>query len=349
MSPGTLCPWLGTCQVFGGYLLADTGAGLGVWPRVRACLPSRQQPAQQAGCNLIGKQAATCSASRLQPGREAGSRLQPAGRAGSRLQHTACYPLGKQVAACYPLGKQVAACYLLGEQVTGFSLLGEQVSGCYLLGEQVTGCYLLTEQIAAFQLLAKQVTGCYLPGKQVAAGNLLGQQFTGCNLLAKQFAGCNLLGKQVAASNCFTAMQPVGERPAIMQTGVRRNSSDRSVQQVLTCQTDPPNESDSSNLPVQRVTLVGQTCPTSEHVGQLFQPDDSLDMSAQLLRAGWTSTSDIWLARAVRLAGPTTRRTAPLDLEMSWAVRQVSDTGHQQVGSTTCRTTSSDNWSDGPV
>ncbi|PLW51614.1 hypothetical protein PCASD_00472 [Puccinia coronata f. sp. avenae] len=24
MSPGTLCPWAGTCQVSGGYLLADT-------------------------------------------------------------------------------------------------------------------------------------------------------------------------------------------------------------------------------------------------------------------------------------------------------------------------------------
>ncbi|PLW41576.1 hypothetical protein PCANC_17443 [Puccinia coronata f. sp. avenae] len=94
---------------------------------------------------------------------------------------------------------------------------------------------------------------------------------------------------------------------------------------VVTCRTDPPNKSDLSNLPVQQVTLVGlalvgQTCPTSEHVGQLVRPDDPSDMSAQLVRTGWTSTSDKWLARAVRLAGPITRRTAPLDLERSWAV-----------------------------
>ncbi|PLW52192.1 hypothetical protein PCANC_10295 [Puccinia coronata f. sp. avenae] len=101
---------------------------------------------------------------------------------------------------------------------------------------------------------------------------------------------------------------------------------------VLTCQTGPPDESDSSNVPVQRVTLVGlalvgRTCPTSEHVGQLVRPDDPSDMSARLVRTGRTSTSNKYLARAVRLASPTTCRTAPLDLETSWAVRQVVEPG----------------------
>ncbi|PLW18689.1 hypothetical protein PCANC_12556 [Puccinia coronata f. sp. avenae] len=75
----------------------------------------------------------------------------------------------------------------------------------------------------------------------------------------------------------------------------------------------------------------------SEHVGQLVQPDDPLDMSAQLVGTGRTSTSNIWSARAVRLAGPNTCRTAPLDLETSWAVRQVVEPGcsrtHQAGGS----------------
>ncbi|PLW38928.1 hypothetical protein PCASD_11702 [Puccinia coronata f. sp. avenae] len=96
-----------------------------------------------------------------------------------------------------------------------------------------------------------------------------------------------------------------------MQTDVCRNSSDRSVRRVLTCRTDPPDESDLSNLPVRRVTLVrlalvGRTCPTSEHVGQLVRPDDPLDMSAQLVQTGRTSTSDIWGVRPLVRHGPPT-------------------------------------------
>ncbi|PLW47884.1 hypothetical protein PCASD_04935 [Puccinia coronata f. sp. avenae] len=107
---------------------------------------------------------------------------------------------------------------------------------------------------------------------------------------------------------------------------------------------------DSSNLQVRRGTLVGlalvgRTCPTSGHVGQLVRSDDLSDMSARLVGTGRTSTSDIWSARAVRLAGPTTRWTAPLDRGSNlW-----SDMGDRQLGPTTCRAMSSDNLSDGPV
>ncbi|PLW40223.1 hypothetical protein PCANC_17959 [Puccinia coronata f. sp. avenae] len=95
-----------------------------------------------------------------------------------------------------------------------------------------------------------------------------------------------------------------------MQTGVCRNSSYRLVKPAsLTGHTRRTNR------------------PTSEHVGQLLRKDDLLDMSAQLVQTGRTSTSDIWSARAVRLAGPTTCRTAPLNLETSWAVRQVVKPG----------------------
>ncbi|PLW05216.1 hypothetical protein PCANC_06645 [Puccinia coronata f. sp. avenae] len=89
-------------------------------------------------------------------------------------------------------------------------------------------------------------------------------------------------------------------------------------------------------------------------------------MLARHVGIGRTGTSDIWSARGVRLAGPTTRRTAPLDLKTIWVVRQVvepvclmthragrldhlSDMGHRQVGPTICRAKSSDNLSDGPV
>jgi hypothetical protein len=31
MSPGTLCPWAGTCLCLNRYLPADAGAGAGAW------------------------------------------------------------------------------------------------------------------------------------------------------------------------------------------------------------------------------------------------------------------------------------------------------------------------------
>ncbi|PLW57727.1 hypothetical protein PCANC_01366 [Puccinia coronata f. sp. avenae] len=143
------------------------------------------------------------------------------------------------------------------------------------------------------------------------------------------------------------------------------------VRRVLTRRTDKSDELDSSNLQVRQVTLVGpalvgQACPTSGHVGQRVQPDDLLNVSARDVGIGRTGTSNIWSARGVQLAGPTTCRTAPLDLGTIWAVRQVVepacsmthqagrlnhllDMGHRQVGPTTCWAKSSNHLSDGPV
>ncbi|PLW49805.1 hypothetical protein PCASD_01557 [Puccinia coronata f. sp. avenae] len=182
------------------------------------CSASRLKPARQAGCNLLGKQAATCSASRLQ--------CNPLGEqvAGCLLgEQVAGCLLGKQVAtcnlltnqgtagnllavACYLLGEQVTAGNLLGEQITAGNLLGEQVTAGNLLAEWVTACNLLAKQVEACSLLAKQVAGCYLLVEQVAGGSLLWEKVAGCYLLAKQVPAISFSVSMLHAATCLSTV-----------------------------------------------------------------------------------------------------------------------------------------------